>query len=151
MSVSLSVLSECFDHTKGRVGYRLGAKPSLGSDSATFSEADCSGWVRWACDRAGLRIPDGSANQWEWAKANLRQVNYADVGKFCAADPSRLFIAFMSAARSGIGHVWLGRSDGKQMRTMECHGGQRNRGVDSLPWSVRQAICDGCYELPAAA
>jgi cell wall-associated NlpC family hydrolase len=143
MSISLSLVKECFAHCVGRVRYEMGAKPALGSDSSTFSLSDCSGWVRWVLDRAGLLIPDGSAGQHEWCQANLRKVSYSDAATL--ADPSRLFIAFI--APEPIGHVWLLNAG----KTMECHGG--GVGVSSRPWDtpiLLHAVC-ACYELPATA
>ena len=141
--VNLSTLKECYAHTAGRVTYLLGAKPALGSDSASFDTADCSGWVRWALDRAGLRLPDGSQTQWSYCRdvLKLRQIDpYSNVD-YAAADPSRLFIAFESAARTGIGHVWLINAG----RTLECSS---HRGVNSQPWQNREAIAIACYEIP---
>ena len=140
--VNLSTLKECYAHTVGRVKYSLGSKPDLGSDSASFSVSDCSGWVRWALDRAGLTLPDGSATQHEWCAANLKPVAYAD-----APLAAGLVIAFESP--HPIGHVWLGWKDADGVyRTHECHGGTFRRGVDARPWSSLANICSGCYELP---
>jgi cell wall-associated NlpC family hydrolase len=148
MKVSLATVLLCFQHTVGRVKYQLGAKPSLGSDSSSFSLSDCSGWVRWALDRAGLSLPDGSATQHEWCAANLRSVDYDNAAT--QSDPSRLFIAFI-APGGGIGHVWLlqGGTSAEPGRTMECHG---SRGVDSRPFDtpILANVC-ACYELPTSA
>lgn len=149
MGVNLPLLKTLFERTRGRVTYKLGAKPPLGSDSSAFSESDCSGFVRWALDRAGYRIPDGSQTEWDWCeKAGLHQVRYLDAERFAGKDTRRLFIAFEAA--HPIGHVWLGVSDGKHMRTIECHGGTVHRGVDSRPWSALAGIAAACYELPVA-
>jgi len=140
MPVSLAIVKECFAHTAGRVKYKLGAKPSLGCDSSKFSLSDCSGWVRWALDCAGLALPDGSAAQHEWAAAHLREVRYKDAGTM--ADPSRLFIAFI-APGSGIGHVWLVNAGA----SLECRG---HTGVSSRPWdnpTLLHAV-SACCELP---
>jgi len=146
MPVSLALVKECFAHTVGRVKYKLGAKPALGSDSSTFSLSDCSGLVRWALDRAGFRIPDGSATQHEFCAAHLREVHYKDAATL--ADPSRLFIAFI-APNGGIGHVWLLQGGTAQTpgRTMECHGG--GVGVSSRLYDTPALhnVC-ACYELP---
>ena len=143
MPVSLSTLKECFAHTKGRVTYLLGAKPALGSDSSSFSESDCSGWDRWALDRSGLTIPDGSATQHEWAAKRLASVPYNSAAR---AGPGRLFIAFENP--SPIGHVWLGWQDSDGIfRTHECHGGTVHCGVDSRPWASLSNICSACYEI----
>ena len=144
--VNLSLLKECFAHTKGRVGYQMGAKPALGSDSSTFDTADCSGWVRWALDRAGLTIPDGSATQHEFCKGRYASVPYA---KAAIAGAAQLFIAFEEP--TPIGHVWLGWKDADGVvRTHECHGGTFHRGVDSRPWNALASICAAVYELPTA-
>jgi hypothetical protein len=149
MNVSLSTVRLCFDHTVHRVTYLLGAKPALGSDSASFSESDCSGWVRWALDRAGLRLPDGSQTQWNWAEQNLHKLaHYSDAETYAKDDPNRLFIAFESDKKSGIGHVWLGWAVDGQMMTFECHGGQVHRGVDSRPWNALANIAAAAYEIP---
>jgi hypothetical protein len=143
MNVSLARVQECFAHTVGRVKYRLGAKPALGSDSSTFTLSDCSGWARWALDKSGLRLPDGSATQHEWCAGHLREVHYKEAATL--ADPSRLFIAFI-APGSGIGHVWLLHSGA----SLECRG---HTGVSSRPWNsptLSNAVC-ACYEIPTAA
>lgn len=140
MSVSLERVKECFAHTVGRVKYKLGAKPALGSDSSSFALSDCSGWTRWALDRSGLTLPDGSAEQHEWCAAHLREVHYKDAGTL--ADPSRLFIAFI-APGNGIGHVWLLNAGA----SLECRG---HTGVSSRPWNspVLLNAVSACYELP---
>ena len=140
MPVSLARVKECFAHTVGRVKYKLGAKPALGSDSTTFVLSDCSGFVRWALDRASLTLPDGSATQHEWCAAHLPEVRYKDAGT--SANPARLFIAFIAPGK-GIGHVWL-LYEGK---SLECSG---HRGVNSRPWDtpVLARNVSACYELP---
>ena len=143
MSVSLALVKECFAHTVGRVKYKLGAKPALGSDSSMCSLSDCSGWVRWALDRAGLALPDGSATQHEWCAAHLREVSYKDAATL--ADPSRLFIAFIVPGK-GIGHVWLLNAGA----SLECRG---HTGVSSRPWNNPTLLnaVSACYELPTTA
>lgn len=140
MSVDLKLLKECFAHTVGRVKYKLGAKPSLGCDSSKITLSDCSGWVRWALDRAGCVLPDGSATQHEWCAAHLREVRYKDAGTL--ADPSRLFIAFIEPG-SGIGHVWMLNAG----NSLECRG---HAGVSSRPWNSPTLLdaVSACYELP---
>lgn len=140
MSVSLALVKECFAHTVGRVKYKLGAKPALGSDSAAFTLSDCSGFVRWALDRACLLLPDGSANQHEWCAAHLQEVPYKDAATL--ADPSRLFIAFIAPGK-GIGHVWLLNVGA----SLECRG---HKGVSSRPWNspILLNAISACYELP---
>ena len=139
MSVDLKLLKECFAHTVGRVHYKLGAKPSLGCDSSRFFLADCSGWVRWALDRAGLTLPDGSATQHDWCAAHLREVSYKEAAT--QADASRLFIAFI-APGNGIGHVWLLNCGA----SLECRG---HAGVSSRPWNNPTLLdaVSACYEL----
>jgi cell wall-associated NlpC family hydrolase len=138
--VNLEILKLCFDRTVGRVKYLYGAKPPLGADTSSFSISDCSGFVRWALDRAGLTLPDGSATQHEWCAAHLREVSYKDAGTL--ADPSRLFIAFI-APGNGIGHVWLLNSGA----SLECRG---HAGVSSRPWNSPTLLnaVSACYELP---
>ena len=143
MSVSLARVKECFAHTVGRVKYKLGAKPALGSEAATFALSDCSGFVRWALDHAGLTLPDGSATQHEWCAAHLREVHYKEAGAL--TDPSRLFIAFIAPGH-GIGHVWLLNAGA----SLECRG---HKGVSSRPWNnpvLLNAVC-ACYEIPIIA
>jgi len=139
---SISMFKTCYDHTAGRVRYLYGSKPTLGADSSTFTTADCSGWVRWCLDRAGLRLPDGSATQNEWcAQQGFHKLaKFSDV-EFAAHDPHRLFIGF-KRPQGGIGHVVLVYMG----RTYECSSG---KGVNSQPWQNRRNIITDCYELPA--
>lgn len=143
MAVSLVLVKECFAHTVGRVKYKLGAKPALGSESCAFALSDCSGWVRWTLDHAGLAFPDGSAAQHEWCAAHLREVPYKDAATL--ADPSRLFIAFIAPGK-GIGHVWLLNAGA----SLECRG---HAGVSSRPWNNPTLLnaVSACYELPTTA
>lgn len=145
MQVDLALLKSCFAHTVGRVKYRLGAKPRLGSDSSGFALSDCSGWARWALDRAGLRLPDGSQTQWAWCEQQgLHQLaHYSDAATYASDDPTALFIAFEAA--HPIGHVWLGWSENGKMRTHECCG---SHGVYSRSWEALQGIAAACYRLP---
>lgn len=92
-----------------------------------------------------LTLPDGSANQRDWCDQHLRKLaRYADV-QYAAADPSRLFIGFISPNFAGVGHVWLVRAG----TTRESHG---HVGVDSRPWDtgVLLANASAAYELPTA-
>jgi len=122
-----------------QVRYRYGAKPPLGAQCAEVREADCSGFVRWLLDRAGVTLPDGSANQREWVlQQGWRQLaRYQDV-RYAAKDPSRLFIAFLPPSeRSGKsgstihvpGHVWLVHEG----FTIECHSALR--ATKPRPWN----------------
>ena len=105
------------------VSYGLGSKapehtsgPYVFDYPPTFNAVDCSGWIRWAIYHAtggALLIPDGSANQNDWAgQQGLKHygpdnahVMYQSVGgnkdnylrvAFCRANPTE-----------PIGHVWL--------------------------------------------
>lgn len=146
--VDLNLVQTLFDKMRGRVKYKLGAKaPSLDADSNEIDKIDCSGYVRYVLHRAGLTIPDGSQVQLGWARANLRKLGkYSDV-QYAAKDPSRLFIAFLSPkpGNDWPRHVWLLRSDGKAMRTMESYS---SGGVNSRPWNARVLMgCMECFEI----
>jgi len=127
------------DYTQVR--YRYGAKPPLGAQCAEVHEADCSGFVRWLLDRAGVTLPDGSVNQRAWVEQHgWRQLAHYDDVRYAVADPSRLFIAFLPArtvriGRGGVasktipGHVWLVHAGW----TIECRGG---RGTVPRRWNA---------------
>ncbi|MCW3053277.1 MAG: peptidase and in kexin sedolisin [Chthonomonadales bacterium] len=149
--ISLAALLLVFAHMVGRVKYLLGGKaPSLDCDTSQISEIDCSGFVRYAIAKATnqrLILPDGSAAQREWCeRQGLRKVAYTNAATL--ADPSRIFICFITASHSGaIGHVWI-LIGGK---TYESHGG--GVGVSSRAWNTPVLIgnVSACYEMPAAA
>lgn len=147
--LDLPLIQLLFDKTRGRVKYKLGAKaPSLDADSNQIGQIDCSGWVRWVLHRAGETIPDGSQNQLAWARSNLRKLGkYADV-QYAAKDPGRLFIAFLSPnpGNAWPRHVWLLRSNGKAMMTMESYS---SGGVNSRAWNTKILMgCKECFEIP---
>ena len=117
----------------------------------TFSAIDCSGWVRWAIYHATggvLLIPDGSANQNDWAGQqgfkhygpSAAHTAYQSVGGnkdnylracFCRASPSE-----------PIGHVWLLWN----AFSLESHGGV---GPSSRAWDtpVLSRIVSDVYVL----
>lgn len=145
--VDLKLVKLLFDRTTGVCPYKLGAKWPLGADSSACrgKPVDCSGYVRWILDRAGVRLPDGSQKQWAYVRDVLgwREVNYKDI-KYTEADPSRLFIAFKRAGRSTHGHVWLVNAG----HTMEsCSSG----GVCRRPWKRLERYASGCFEVPTPA
>lgn len=150
MKPDLDLLKELFRKTRGRVQYRLGGKCKLTADSGDFTQIDCSGFVRWILARASSQktiLPDGSQNQLAWARKNLKRVGYRDAAAYAQKDPSRLFIAFLSPqkGKQWPRHVWLLRSQGGQMATMESHG---SGGVNSRPWNARPlANCQDCFEI----
>lgn len=138
----------------GRVKYRLGGKaPSLDCDSNDIKSIDCSGHSRYLLARGSgqeLIIPDGSQNQLAWAKKNLKRLSYKDVGKYCAKDRSRWFIAFLKPKKGKAWprHVWLLNSDGLRVVTLESHG---SGGVNSRRWDNRALVgCVDCFELESA-
>lgn len=147
--LNLSMVQLLFDKMRGRVKYKLGGKAaSLDADSNVIKQIDCSGAVRYWMHRAGLTIPDGSQVQLGWARKNLRKLGkYSDV-QYAAKDPGRLFIAFLSPKPGNAWprHVWLLRSDGKAMRTMESYS---SGGVNSRPWNASILMgCKECFEIP---
>lgn len=151
--VNLNLLQVLFDKTKGRVKYKLGAKASPTADSDLIKRIDCSGFVRWILARASeqrLILPDGSQNQLGWSRANLRKLDkYSDV-TYAEGDPSRLFIAFLSPKPGAAWprHVWLLRSNGVKMRTMESHG---SGGVNSREWDTSALkACKEVFEIKLA-
>jgi len=157
VNVSLAKLRLLHGKMAGRVRYGLGRKaPSLSADSNTITHIDCSGFVRFVLYRASsgtLALPDGSWVQQQWCERHLRRLQHTSDVVFAAQDPGRLFVVFMrpSAIRPrSAGHVWLCRSDGNRMMTMESCGG---RGVCSRPWNtpVLRDHASAAYEVPAEA
>ena len=111
------------------VTYELGAKASpLSLQAGEFDSIDCSGFVRWAIYHAtgqGLEIPDGSANQHEWANREGFKVSNFEAG---LAKDGAIRIAFLTPEDGGgIGHVML-IIDGL---TCESHG---HHGPDRRQW-----------------
>lgn len=151
--IDLALLETLHERCAGRVVYKLGAKaPSLKADSASFSKIDCSGFVRWILARASnqaIKMPDGSQVQLDWVRSKgWRKLDmYQDVN-FAKADPSRLFIAFLSPkpGNEWPRHVWGLHSDGERMRTLESCS---SLGVGSRPWNVPVLRnCRACFEVP---
>jgi len=132
-----------------RVRYLLGAKAAASLRTDQIDELDCSGFVRYVMQRAGVTaFPDGSQIQWEWVRNRWRQLRqYSDVA-YAKADPNRLFIAFAAERRDALGrrrlgHVWLVCMG----KTMESYG---SVGVGSRSWShaTLRKIVSGTYEVP---
>lgn len=156
--IDLALLQTIHNKMIGKCKYRLGAKArSLSMDSNDISHIDCSGDSRYLVARASnqeLIIPDGSMNQLDYAKRYWRQLEkYEDV-EYAAKDPSRLFIAFMAPTeeqrrmnamddRARGRHVWLLKSNGEEMLTIESKGG---KGCTSQPWN--QYKSKWCFEIP---
>ncbi len=112
----------------GNWKYALGAKIPL--DLATIpiaGETDCSGEVRYLIHRcAGVDIPDGSANQHEWVRANGFKASSIEAGRL---QDGGVRVAFLTPADGGgIGHVALIMNGA----TFESHGG---KGPDTRPWT----------------
>lgn len=145
MQLDLNLLNSLFAGCAGRVKYKLGAKVPLGATVAQIVRIDCSGFVRWILAKCGvgLVLPDGSQNQLDWARKNLRKLEkYSDV-QYASGDPTRVFIAFLSPkpGASWPRHVWLIRMG----QTMESYG---SGGVGSRAWdhpSLKN--CKECFEL----
>ncbi len=146
MTVNLSRLLLLVSRTQDRAPYKLGAKWPLKSASQECigKPVDCSGYIRWLLDRCGVTLPDGSQNQWAWeeARGGHRLARYGDLS-YAQHDPTRLFIAFKRATKSGHGHVWLVH-DGQ---TIESYG---NHGVGRRPWKRLERYAAACYEVPVA-
>lgn len=150
--IDLTLLQTIFDKQKGRVKYLLGAKaPSLDCDSNDIQKIDCSGESRYLLARASaqaLILPEGSQNQLAFARQHWhRLAKYSDV-TFAEKDPSRLFIGFLKPKEGNAWprHVWLLRSNGTEMVTMESHG---SGGVNSRPWNTKALRgCVDVFEVP---
>ena len=146
MTVNLAKLLKLLYRTENVCPYKLGAKWPLKSASQECigKPVDCSGYIRWLLDRCGVTLPDGSQNQWEAVKGlGWRQLaRYGDLS-YAQHDPTRLFIAFKRATKSGHGHVAL-VYDGL---TIESYGGH---GVGRRPWKRLERYAAACYEVPLA-
>ena len=117
----------------------------------TFGSVDCSGWSRWAIYHAtggALLIPDGSANQNDWAGQqgfkhygpDKAHVTYQSIG---GNKDNYLRMAFCRASASEtIGHVWFTLN----AFTLESHGGV---GPSSRPFDtpVLERIISDLYVL----
>ncbi len=156
-AVSLNALASIFDRqVLHGIPYGFGAKAkTLSMLPEKIQAIDCSGEVRYLLaqgSKQNLIIPDGSVTQREWCEDRLRQVDYLDLPM---ADPSRLFIAFITPFINGcgrVGHVWLvGKFDSDwSPDTLESYGG---RGVGSRNWNNRtlMRMVHKCFELPTMA
>lgn len=124
--------------------YKLGAKWPVEADirDVLAKPVDCSGFVRWLFWRQGIRLPDGSQQQWAYVRDVLkwRDVRYSDL-HWTVEDPGRLFIAFKRATKSGHGHVWLVCGG----QTLESYSGH---GVGRRPWKRLERYAAACYEVP---
>jgi hypothetical protein len=152
VKIDAKLLERLHKKMSGRVGYDLGAKaPSLDCDSNKIELIDCSGYTRYLFARcAGVVIPDGSQNQLAWARNNLRSVNYRNVMHYCADDPSRYFIAFLSPkpGKAWPRHVWLGRGGHKGESKVLTIESCSSLGVGSRPWDTRILLaCKECFEV----
>jgi cell wall-associated NlpC family hydrolase len=131
----------------GHVTYQWGGKPSPLIPPEHLTGCDCSGFVRYLLLRnSNAEIPDGSANQHEWAAAHCKPIaNYQDL-RYTVHDAGRLFIAFEYPPRP-IGHVWLVCSG----HAIECHGpgGHVMRNWRLWNDAILSRIETGCFELPA--
>lgn len=144
--IDLAKLKLLVAKTEGKCPYKLGAKWLIGADSADCigKPVDCSGYVRWLLARCGwTKFPDGSQVQWAYCEAlGLHKLDhYADL-RYAQHDPSRVFIAFKRATKSGHGHVWLVLEG----QTIESYGGV---GVGRRPWNRLERYAVACYEVPA--
>lgn len=128
LSVDLDLLEAVTLNMAGRCKYKLGAKaPDLDADSHSIKELDCSGFVRFAINRAtGSRtvMPDGSAVQHEWCHAHGFKESTFDAGLL---KDGALRIAFLPPKGRTPGHVMLILNG----QTMECCG---SRGVCRREW-----------------
>jgi cell wall-associated NlpC family hydrolase len=135
-------LVESINATVGRVAYKLGAKPGMGTSPLGMAQADCSGYVRWLIHRithSEVLMPDGSWHQAKWcADQGFKLTDYS----MCGLKDDRLRIAFIPTYRGSVGHVWL-VVNGK---TIESYGG---KGVGRRPWNqktLRSKVTE-CYVL----
>lgn len=129
-------------------GYRMGAKPKLGSDAATWKAADCSGYIRWllyGCSHLQtdppklVVLPEGSWDQHEWFRSKgFVPCAYAE----CGYMDNVLRIAFIPPTAKHPGHVWLVINQ----QTIESYGGH---GPGRRPWDTRvlKAEVSACYVL----
>jgi hypothetical protein len=138
-------LEDLLAKTGNKKRYKLGGKiRPLDVPPETWSEVDCSGFVRWLLFQIthGMTIPDGSFNQnhgWAAVKSfKPTAYNKDSVG----LKDGRLRIAFMEPTRSGHGHVWL-IWNGKTIESWGGHGpGRRN-------WNVKPLVSrvSACFVL----
>ena len=126
----------------GKVSYRLGAKPKLGSVPGTpgHKVTDCSGYVRWLMWELGQAIPDGSWHQEKWCI--VRKFKPTSYKAHAGLKDDRLRIAFIAAKGSTPGHVFLIANG----MTIEACGGA---GTTRRPWDtpvLKQKVA-ACYVL----
>lgn len=110
------------------VNYRMGAKPPLGGmPGVNFTEADCSGYVRWlvyAASYGKTKMPRGSWYQRLWCESiGFKRTDYSN----CGLNDSRLRIAFTNPKNGHAGHVWLVIN----RQSIESYGGN---GAGRRPW-----------------
>ena len=147
------------------VAYGLGSKapehtsgPYAFDYPPTFNAIDCSGWVRWALYHAtggSLLIPDGSANQNDWAGAQGLKHYGPDAARSAYLsnggnkDHALRHCFCRASASETIGHVWMLWSG----FTMESSGGvgPHSRPFDTpvLSRIVTDIYVLGHYPTPA--
>lgn len=147
MAIAIDRFMDIFNRTRGRVRYKLGAKPALGLAPDKVTVSDCSGYMRYIFDQCGLWLPDGSYSQYMYIRDRLRwpMVVYNNL-KYTVGDPHRLFIAFKMPVQRpdgtlSHGHVWCVYMG----NTIECYS---PRGVGSRRYTALAKIVDRCFEVP---
>jgi len=134
---------DAFNACVGKVQYRLGSKPCIGSSPGyDFRKSDCSGFVRWIMSDAclGVNMPLGSFLQGKWCyESEFKEVKYAEVAKL---KDNRLRIAFIKQEGVKYGHVWLVLNG----LAYQCCSG---KGVSSTLWNSDYLLknVDFCYVL----
>lgn len=130
-----------------KVGYGFGSKDAHpGSGQVTFTEIDCSGFVRtalmWAAGGAFHDLPDGSYTQGEYFAAAGFKPTQAASGGLCDG-VLRVFVHHPDH-KDETGHVWLtfGRPGSSNPHTLESHGGL---GVSMRDWNA--PVHGGLYTL----
>lgn len=152
LELNKAILLNRVNAAVGKVSYKMGAKPKLGSmpgkGKGQFSTSDCSGLVRWLVYSASgglVKMPEGSYTQNDWCKAQgFKPCPY----KNAALKDGRVRIGFMKPEDGEAGHVVLIHN----ALTMESHGGE---GVDRRPWNAKinggksrlDIEMDNCYVL----
>jgi hypothetical protein len=142
--IDRAMFNACKENTLDAKKYKLGAKPPLYSDSASWDESDCSGFSRWilsrTLDKFTDAFPDGSANQHEWCSNNSPKASYAVV---LQDRTNNIYMAFMDqvpGTEEVTRHVWFVQNGA----TIECCGGE---GVCSSQEHAQEyaSRCSGCY------
>ncbi len=143
ITLDRNVLVARMQATVGRVSYKLGAKPRVNAKPGTFSQSDCSGYVRWllyAASKGAVNILPGSWHQQQWCiREGFKKTSY-ELHAQCK--DGRLRIAFINPATNKVGHVWLILNG----QTIEAYGGH---GAGRRAWdtpTLRRQV-DACYVL----